>query len=84
MAGSGGRRANVIGRWNGNGDGKNLMFNGHMDTSNTGREDFLTGIGYKPQAVVKDGYLRPRHLQHEGRAGVLHPGGEGAARAGVN
>ena len=51
------QRANVVGRWIGTGGGKNLMFNGHMDTSNTGREDFLTGLGYKPNAVVKDGYL---------------------------
>lgn len=50
-------RANVVGRWTGCGGGKNLMFNGHMDTSNTGREEFLTGIGYKPSAVVKNGYL---------------------------
>ena len=50
-------RANVIGRWMGRGGGKNLMFNGHMDTSNTGQEEFLTGIGYKPQAVVKDGNI---------------------------
>ena len=50
-------RANVVGRWIGAGGGKNLMFNGHMDTSNTGREDFLTGMGYKPNAVVKDGFL---------------------------
>lgn len=50
-------RANVVGRWVGSGGGKNLMFNGHMDTSNTGREDFLTGLGYKPNAVMKDGYL---------------------------
>ena len=50
-------RANVIGRWVGCGGGKNLMFNGHMDTSNTGREEFLTGIGYKPNAVVKNGYI---------------------------
>src|SRR3989475_12375314 len=48
-------RANVVGRWIGTGGGKNLMFYGHMDTSNTGREEFLTGIGYKPQAVVKNG-----------------------------
>ena len=47
-------RANVIGCWAGSGGGKNLMFNGHMDTSNTGREEFLTGIGYKPHAVVRD------------------------------
>ncbi len=50
-------RANVVGRWSGAGGGKNLMFNGHMDTSNTGREEFLTGIGYKPNAVVKDGFV---------------------------
>lgn len=50
-------RANVVGRWVGVGGGKNLMFNGHMDTSNTGREDFLTGIGYKPHAVVKNGFI---------------------------
>lgn len=50
-------RANVIARWTGGGGGKNLMFNGHMDTSNTGREEFLTGIGYKPTAVVKDGFI---------------------------
>jgi len=50
-------RANVIARWEGSGDGRCLMFNGHMDTSNTGQEDFLTGIGYKPSAVVKNGMI---------------------------
>jgi acetylornithine deacetylase len=50
-------RANVVARWTGAGGGKNLMFNGHMDTSNTGREEFLTGIGYKPHAVVKNGMI---------------------------
>ncbi len=50
-------RANVVGRWIGSGGGKNLMFNGHMDTSNTGREEFLSGVGYKPQAVVKNGFV---------------------------
>jgi acetylornithine deacetylase/succinyl-diaminopimelate desuccinylase-like protein len=50
-------RANVIGRWQGRGGGKHLMFNGHMDTSNSGRENFLTGIGYKPHAVVREGLI---------------------------
>ena len=50
-------RANVVGRWTGAGGGKNLMFNGHMDTSNTGQETFLTGIGYKANAVVKNGFV---------------------------
>src|SRR5437879_12222839 len=30
-------RANVVGLWEGVGNGKRLMFNGHMDTSKTGR-----------------------------------------------
>ena len=50
-------RANVVGRWIGAGGGKNLMFNGHMDTSNTGQEEFLTGLGYKANAVVKNGMI---------------------------
>jgi acetylornithine deacetylase len=50
-------RANVVGQLEGRGGGKSLMFNGHMDTSNTGREPFLTGIGYKPRAVVKEGLI---------------------------
>jgi acetylornithine deacetylase len=50
-------RANVVGLWEGAANGKSLMFNGHMDTSNTGRETFLTGIGYKPKAVVKNGMI---------------------------
>jgi acetylornithine deacetylase len=50
-------RANIVARHEGRGGGRNLMFNGHMDTSNTGREPFLTGIGYKPNAVVKNGMI---------------------------
>jgi acetylornithine deacetylase len=50
-------RANVVGLWEGIGNGKSLMFNGHMDTSNTGRETFLTGLGYKPKAVIRDGLI---------------------------
>jgi acetylornithine deacetylase/succinyl-diaminopimelate desuccinylase-like protein len=58
-------RANVVGLWEGAGGGANgsqgrspgLMFNGHMDTSNSGQETFLTGLGYKPHAVVRDGKI---------------------------
>ena len=50
-------RPNVIARWPGAGRGRTLMFNGHMDTSNSGDEPFLTGIGYKPQAVMKNGFI---------------------------
>src|ERR1043165_6244367 len=50
-------RANIVARYEGRGAGRNLMFNGHMDTSNTGRETFLTGIDYKPNAMVKNGMI---------------------------
>ncbi|MBV9086955.1 MAG: M20/M25/M40 family metallo-hydrolase, partial [Acidobacteriaceae bacterium] len=50
-------RANVIARWEGASEGPALMFNGHMDTSNTGDEPFLTGLGYKPNAVVRGGVI---------------------------
>ena len=50
-------RANVVGTWEGTGGGKSLMFNGHMDTSNSGKESFLTGIGYKPHAVIRDSMI---------------------------
>src|SRR5258708_34068950 len=46
-------RANVVGLWEGTGNGKSLMFNGHMDTSNTGRETFLPGLAYKAKAVIR-------------------------------
>jgi acetylornithine deacetylase/succinyl-diaminopimelate desuccinylase-like protein len=58
LAGGGRRPAPTwVARLPGSGNGKSLMFNGHMDTSNTGREPFLTGIGYKPRAVLKDGMV---------------------------
>jgi acetylornithine deacetylase/succinyl-diaminopimelate desuccinylase-like protein len=50
-------RPNVVARWPGSGGGRNLMFNGHLDTSNTGDEEFLSALGYKPNAVVKDGFI---------------------------
>jgi acetylornithine deacetylase/succinyl-diaminopimelate desuccinylase-like protein len=50
-------RGNAVGLWDGNGVGKSLMFNGHMDTSNTGREAYLTGVGYKSKAVIKNGMI---------------------------
>lgn len=50
-------RANVVGVLEGAANGKSLMFNGHMDTSNSGRETFLTGLGYKPKAVIREGMI---------------------------
>jgi acetylornithine deacetylase len=51
-------RANALGIWEGVGGGKSLMFNGHMDTSYSGREPWLKDVpGFQPQAFVKDGRL---------------------------
>jgi acetylornithine deacetylase len=50
-------RANVVGLREGAGNGQSLMFNGHMDTSNSGRETFLSGLGYKPKAVIRGGMI---------------------------
>ncbi|MFQ5693512.1 MAG: M20 family metallopeptidase [Nitrospinota bacterium] len=46
-------RCNVVGRLEGTGEGITLMFNGHMDTSYSGREKELHGPGYKTRPVVR-------------------------------
>jgi len=51
-------RANAIGTWLGTGGGKTLMFNGHMDTSYSGREEWLRDVpGFQPQHFVDGGRL---------------------------
>jgi acetylornithine deacetylase len=51
-------RANALGVWPGAGGGKSLMFNGHLDTSYSGREPWLRGVpGFQPQAFERDGRL---------------------------
>jgi acetylornithine deacetylase/succinyl-diaminopimelate desuccinylase-like protein len=51
-------RANALGTWRGAGGGKSLMFNGHMDTSYSGREPWLRDVpGFQPHAFVEDGRL---------------------------
>ena len=50
-------RPNAIGSREGAGDGVNLLFTGHMDTSYDGDEDYLTGEGFKPKAVYRGGWL---------------------------
>jgi acetylornithine deacetylase len=51
-------RANVLGTWPGVGGGPSLMFNGHLDTSYSGREPWLQGIpGFQPQGFERDGRL---------------------------
>jgi acetylornithine deacetylase/succinyl-diaminopimelate desuccinylase-like protein len=51
-------RANVLGTLGGAGGGPSLMFNGHMDTSYSGREPWLRQVpGFQPEAFVRDGRL---------------------------
>jgi acetylornithine deacetylase len=50
-------RPNVLGTWRGTGGGKTLMFNGHMDTSYSGREPWLAGRGFRPEARVEGDHL---------------------------
>jgi acetylornithine deacetylase len=51
-------RANVLGTWAGSSGGPTLMFNGHMDTSYSGREPWLQGIpGFQPQGFERQGRI---------------------------
>ena len=51
-------RANALGTWHGTGGGKTLMFNGHMDTSYSGREEWLRDVpGFQPAHFVDGGRL---------------------------
>ncbi len=50
-------RPNAVGVRRGTGDGLNLLFTGHMDTSYDGDEDYLTGEGFKAKAVYRDGWI---------------------------
>jgi acetylornithine deacetylase/succinyl-diaminopimelate desuccinylase-like protein len=50
-------RPNAIGVRPGTGEGFNLLFTGHMDTSYDGDEDYLNGEGFKAKAVYRDGWI---------------------------
>ena len=51
-------RANVLGTLGGAGGGPSLMFNGHVDTSYSGREPWLRHVpGFQPEPFVRDGRL---------------------------
>ncbi len=50
-------RANVVGTLPGAGSGRSLMFNGHLDTSYSGEEPWLSAIGFRPSPVVRDGHI---------------------------
>lgn len=51
------QRANAVGVRPGRGDGVNLLFTGHLDTSYDGDEDYLPGEGYKARGVFRDGWI---------------------------
>jgi acetylornithine deacetylase/succinyl-diaminopimelate desuccinylase-like protein len=52
-------RPNAVGHRRGRGDGLNLLFTGHMDTSYSGQEEHLrdAGQGFQPKAVYRDGWI---------------------------
>lgn len=50
-------RPNAVGHLRGRDDGINLLFTGHMDTSYSGDEEHLSGEGFKPRAVHRDGWI---------------------------
>jgi acetylornithine deacetylase/succinyl-diaminopimelate desuccinylase-like protein len=51
-------RANVLGIREGSGGAPSLMFNGHMDTSYSGREPWLKHVrGFQPDPFVQEGRL---------------------------
>ena len=51
-------RANVLATRAGTGAGKTLMFNGHLDTSYSGREPWSQGVeGFQPAGVERDGRI---------------------------
>jgi acetylornithine deacetylase/succinyl-diaminopimelate desuccinylase-like protein len=50
-------RPNAIGHVPGRGDGRNLLFTGHMDTSYSGDEPHLGGEGFRPKGIFRDGWI---------------------------
>jgi len=51
------KRDNMIAHLNPDSSGPSIMFNGHMDTSTSGRERSDLPIGLLPKAVIEDGWL---------------------------
>ena len=50
-------RPNAVGHLRGAGDGLNLLFTGHMDTSYSGDEPHLAGDGFRPKGIYRDGWI---------------------------
>ena len=52
------RRSNCIATLRGKGKGASLLFNGHMDTSYSGKEQFLPKVkAFQPKAYEEDGWI---------------------------
>ena len=66
-------RPNAVGHLPGRGDGLNLLFTGHMDTSYSGDEEHLQGEGFRPKGVYRDGWIWGLGASNmkSGLAGVL-------------
>jgi hypothetical protein len=63
-------RFNCIGRIRGTGGGPTLLFNGHMDISFNGDEQYLPDApGYRTKALVKDGFIHGMGV-HNMKSGV--------------
>lgn len=77
-------RPNAVGHLPGSGEGYNLLFTGHMDTSYKGDEDYLVGDGFKAKAVERDGWVWGLGAMNmkSGLAGAL-VALEAIARAGI-
>ncbi|MGX1309839.1 acetylornithine deacetylase [Amorphus suaedae] len=52
------QRNNMVAHLNPEAVGPSIMFNGHMDTSTSGRESSNLPVGLLPRAVIDDGWLR--------------------------
>jgi len=50
-------RPNAVAHLPGRGDGLNLLFTGHMDTSYSGDEEHLQGEGFRPNGIYRDGWI---------------------------
>src|SRR6476660_828074 len=50
-------RPNAVAHLRGRGTGQHLLFTGHMDTSYSGDEEHLVGDGFRPKAMLRDGWV---------------------------
>lgn len=77
-------RPNAVAHLRGSGDGLNLLLTGHMDTSYSGDETYLSGEGFKPKGVERDGWIwgLGANNMKSGLAGLI-VALEAIARAGI-